>query len=490
MNHFYNRIKPFFKFLRSCFLIFFLPVFSFGQMKYLKLPDCSYRNDKNGEVIMQELNCKSMEKMGYPSSTLPHNTRSEERTKQIVEYTKQQQGYHNPNSTNHYKQSRLTTAEQIAQDLKQDSYLSSQLAARKYYQSTSYHNDFKNYQVTKKIIEEMLTGERTLSVKDAFYLIENAYGGLHLSIEEYHSTIDQNVQFIKQWLKEHHYNLQDKEALHFGIQKFMTDTLYLTHQYNDGIHKNTSTVGHIPYYYDYIDYAAKKDKRNYFVTKTLATGTGQCHTLPIMYLILAEALDVEAYLSYNPQHSFIRYQNNEGTVLNYETTIGHFITNQSYLEILPMMAKANQNDLFVNNLNKKQVVASTLIDLASNYIREHWVGDQAFLKSCLESASKYFPNQTYINTSSHYVRRKLYSKQLNSIVKKHHITSLVQLKQHPEAFAIYLEYRQYMAQVEQEGYQDFPEEEYIRMMSYHDKQGRLQQSKGVPTKTNQNLFIK
>ena len=225
MNHFYNFMKPFFKVLRLFFQVLFLPVLSFGQIKYLKLPDGSYPNDKSGEVIMQELNCKAMEKMGYPSSTLPHNTSSEERTKQIVEYTKQQQGYHKPNSTNYYKQSALTTAEQIAQDLKQDSYLSSQLAARKYYQSISYHNDFKNYQVTKKIIEEMLTGERTLSVKDAFYLIENAYGGLHLSIEEYHSTIDQNVQFIKQWLKEHHYNLQDKEALHFGIQKFMTDTL-------------------------------------------------------------------------------------------------------------------------------------------------------------------------------------------------------------------------------------------------------------------------
>src|SRR5690606_10776946 len=108
----------------------------------------------------------------------------------------------------------------------------------------------------------------------------------------------------------------DAEALHMGIQKFMGDTLY--------IHSNGKRKGHLPYYYDFID-PIGKDRRNYFVTKTLATGSGQCHTLPVVYLLLAEALGVEAYMAYNPQHSFIRFRNNGGSVINYETTVDNYL---------------------------------------------------------------------------------------------------------------------------------------------------------------------
>ena len=243
-----------------------------------------------------------------------------------------------------------------------------------YYNSPDFLNDQATYINAKDFIIEMLEKKRPLSIKDAFYKSESAYGNLLLTYDEYNKLIASNANFILQWLKEHKYNLNNQEAIHFGIQKFMSDTLY--------IHSNGKRIGHMPYYYDYIDFTAKNDRRNYFVTKTLATGTGQCHTFPVTYLILAEALGIEANLAYNPRHSFIRYKNNKGAVINYETTVDRFLADAFYLQTLPIMAKAQKNKLYIFSLTKKQVVASVLYDMAINFTREHWLADKIFVTEC------------------------------------------------------------------------------------------------------------
>src|SRR5690606_32944098 len=95
-----------------------------------------------------------------------------------------------------------------------------------YYNSDYFKNDLSGYIKAKQVIQEMLNGKQSLSIKDAFYFSEAAFGDLHLTYNEYNKTITDNVNFILQWLKENNYNRNDPEALHFGIQKFMADTLY------------------------------------------------------------------------------------------------------------------------------------------------------------------------------------------------------------------------------------------------------------------------
>src|SRR5690606_7496940 len=214
--------------------------------------------------------------------------------------------------------------------------------------------------------------------------------------------------------------------------------------------------GHIPYYYDYIDATSEGDRRNYFVTKTLATGSGQCHTFPITYLILAEALGVNAWLAYNPMHSFIRYENNAGTVINYETTVDRFLPDAFYLETLPVMAEAQRNDLYVTNLSKKQVVASVLFDLAVNFTEEHWLSDKSFIISCMNIAEAYFPDLGFINTANNYLHKRLYADALNNQVREKHIADINQIKKYPEVLKAYQDYYQYMQTISNLGIQDFP----------------------------------
>ena len=352
---------------------------------------------------------------------------------------------------------------------------------QEYYASEKFKSDENNYLKAQKRITQMLEGQLPLSIKEAFYVAEAAYGDLHLSYDEYCKLIQDNSNFIKQWLSQNQYNIADPEALHYGIQKFMSDTLY--------INVDGKKRGHYPFYYDYIDAQAKSDKRNYFVTKTLATGSGQCHTFPITYLILAETFNLEAGLAYNPQHSFIRYANNKGTMVNYETTIDRFLPNAYYMETLPVMSETQRNSLYVSELTKKQVVASVLFDLASNFIREHWLHDKTFVLQCMNTAEPFFPSKGYINLSHANLYKRLYAEEFNVKVKQKGITNLADIEKYPDLLQAFRQYYQYMESINKLGIQELPDSEYLRMLEYYDDKGKIQLARKINAKTKKSLFI-
>jgi hypothetical protein len=394
-----------------------------------------------------------------------------------------QSGYGNTTDQNNFSQMtpQAKMEKEMVEILKESQYSNSIINENDYYNSANFKNDFSNYLKAKDIIEAMLNGEKSLSIKDAFYFSEAAFGNLHLSYQEYNNTINSNTVFIQLWLKENSYNLSDPEALHYGIQKFMSDTLYIT---VDG-----KKQGHIPYYYDYIDAFSKKDRRNYFVTKTIATGSGQCHTFPITYLILAEALGVEASLAYNPMHSFIRFKNNSGTTINYETTIDEFLPNSFYIETLPIMAEAQRNNLYVSDLNKEQVVASVLFDLAVSFIKEHWLYDKSFVFECLSIAESYFPNQGFINNASNYLHKRLYADDFNNKIQEKGIKDFNEIENYPDVLQAYKKYYAYMESVSKLGIQDFPEAEYLQLLKYYDQKGKIQTAENINAKSKKSLFI-
>ena len=366
----------------------------------------------------------------------------------------------------------------LLQEIRQDE---TKLAQTDYYHSPEYVNDVPNYVKAKDLIKSMLDSKIPLSVKDAYYFMEASYGKLHLSYDEYNTLIKNDVGFIKQWLTENKYNINDKEALHYGIQKFLSDTIYCT--------INGKKQGHIPYYYDYIDFKAKDDRRNYFVTKTLATGGGQCHTLPVMYLIFAEALNIEAFIAYNPQHSFIQFINNAGTTINYETTVDRFLSDAFYLETLPVMAKTQKNNIYINSLDRQHVVASCLYILASNFVEEHSLADKSFIKECIQIAQPYFPNQEYISIEHCNLQKLLYADNFNTMVKIYKLQSMSDIEKYPDVLEAYKNYVGYMTKINELGIQDIPKGEELRMMEHVDTKKKLQLAKNINTKTKKSLFI-
>ncbi len=220
-----------------------------------------------------------------------------------------------------------------------------------YYQQADINSaDFKaktkGYEEARQSMTAMLSGTKKLSVKDAFFLMENAYGNSYLSYSEFNSIIRNSADFIRKWLIQNGYSLSNNEALNYGIQQFMGKDLSITIKSKEnktgGIPKR---IKHSPYFYDFDDFKGEKDFRNYFATKCIATGAGQCSSLPAVYLMLAEALGAKAYLSFAPQHSFIKYPNAKGKLMNYEPTSHWTITDKWYQDDMFITAEAKRNGI-------------------------------------------------------------------------------------------------------------------------------------------------
>lgn len=353
-----------------------------------------------------------------------------------------------------------------------------------YYSSEKFKSESASYWKAKEVLDQMLLGKIPLSLKDAFYSVENAYGDAQLSYAQYDAILKRSSSFIKQWLNERGHSTTTNTALHFGIQSFMQDTLIISK-----VLKETPGVygtSHLPFTYDYTDFRAEEDFRNYFVTKTLATGTGQCNSLPTTYLLLSEQLGAEAYLSYAPLHSFIKFPDDKGTIHNYEPTSHFEISDQWYADRLRISPKAYKNRIYLDTLNKKQIVAAAMMDLAYGYLRKHGVADGAFIDECVKDAIQYFPGKV-ANVQGWLLRNTLLTAKLHYILERDGIRDLKDIKRSPEGNEVYHQLLAVDELVEQLGYEELPADMYQQLMEQQNSKGGLHKS-AIDSKTKRDLF--
>lgn len=359
---------------------------------------------------------------------------------------------------------------------KSDFYYSSEFATK----SKSYNNAFNT-------LKNMLTGKIPLSVKDAYYEIESANGNTFLSKEEYNHQIKKSSNFIKQWLAENKFDLKNNVSLNYGIQRFMSDTLTINKKPNKEM-PGIKPLTHLGFYYDFQDYKAQKDERSYYVSKTFATGNGQCHTLPVVYLILAEQLGAKAYLSYAPIHSFIKYPDNKSNIHNYEVTTNWQISDQWYQDNFNIKSLAIKSGIYLNSMNTRQVVACAVLDLAASYYKRFGVADGSFITQCVDFAMDYFPGKE-ANITGWLMRYKVASVKLNRVYKafpnksKGEIAVMPGVREQIENFYMIEE------KIESLGYEPLSDSLYNKLLQYHNKKADIQYSKQFDNLKKRDLFI-
>lgn len=420
-----------------------------------------------------------------PNSSPEENQQAN--TRYIQEQMRNDPMYQTPNSSNGFSNPAFQKEKEMLDLLNEVTTINHSVKRKGRYETPEYKADLQNYHKALNTLKEMLSGKRPISLADAYYTVEAAYGNLQMSYEEYKKNIANSKAFITQWLIENGKNPKNPEAVHYGIQKFMGDNLQISNNRTDngGI---SLPQAHKPFMYDYIDYRAEQDLHNYFLTKTLATGTGQCNTLPRVYIVIAEAMGANVYLSIAPQHSFIKYKNNNGTIQNYEPTIDWHMTDQDYSEGMPIMSAATKNKIYLDTLNKKQIVASIMVDLAYNFMREHWLADGKLMNECIDYAMNFFHNKEG-HDEALILKSLLLASKLDKILYENNITDLSNIEQIPEAVKAYNEYRQNEEKIMRLGIQYFPESEYNAMLEKHDNRGKLQAAQNIDTKSKKSLFF-
>lgn len=333
-------------------------------------------------------------------------------------------------------------------------------------------------------IKDQLTGKAPLSVADAYFEVENAEGNTMLNRNEFKAEINKTASFAKRWMLENKLDLGNNLSVHFTIQKLLSDTLKIGKKVIEI--PDVRPQIHLPVYYDYEDYKAEKDYRSYHVSKGFATGNGQCHVLPLMYSCIAEAMGAKFYLSYAPFHSFIQYPDNKGNIHGYEVTTNWQINDQWYKENLNVTSIAEKNKIYLHPMNRKEIVAAAMIDLACSYRRNNGLADGKFINECIDFAMNYFPNKE-ANIYGWLLRSKLTAAELDRFLVKKGIKDLNDIEQNPEAQQLLAKLNNINKKIESLGYTEVDEGTYDQMIQ--DSKARHPE---IPQKGNlqkRNLFI-
>lgn len=375
--------------------------------------------------------------------------------------------------------------EDIAFLRKGEAMVDEQLNANKYMSADFLKQSQPFFDALNKL-KSMLEGKENLSLASAYFISEDVWGDNYLTEKEYQAEIAKSADYIKKWLNQNGYDMNDNVALNTGIQKFMSGTLSVTSGNNnkDGSYALQTTT-HQPFKYDYTDFAGEKDVRNFFVTKAFATGTGQCNSLPAVYMVLAEALHAKAYMSMAPQHAFIKYPIN-GSMQNYEATSNTYISDRWYEDNLFISPEAKRNNIFMDTVNTRQLIANCAIDMAMVYMRRFGVADGRFVLQAIELAQSQYVGKQNINAV--FLLSSMYVRLLDDAAKRNNISSMADINKSPEVAALYNRLLQNEALITKLGYRPLPDGKYRELMSEHSLKDSLQTNSTTNPKQRRNMF--
>lgn len=123
--------------------------------------------------------------------------------------------------------------------------------------------------------------------------------------------------------------------------------------------------GNRPFGYDHAD-PLGQIVQNKLLSTYFRTRLGNCVSMPILFLILAERVGLNVSLGTAPLHVFVRYTDPAGAAFNVEATSGgHFARDAWYRENLPMSDRAIESGIYLRTLTRREsvgVMATTVLD--------------------------------------------------------------------------------------------------------------------------------
>jgi hypothetical protein len=304
------------------------------------------------------------------------------------------------------------------------------------------------YRKALDTISRMLRTEYPLNLRQAVFLTENAYYGKPVYFDWFSFSINEYTNLIKKAVVQKGYDWHNPTAKKWGIQHFLSDTIRLKDEAGKVVLTN------LPFSYDFNDSWGKEDWTQQFVSKLTNQHKGQCHSMPLLYLILAEALEVEAWLSCSPSHTFIKVKDKKGNLLNYETTNGHYTTDVWIQSSGFIKAEALRSKIYMDTMSKKEVIATCLADLAKGYI--HKYGFDPFVLECTQTALKYSPNNVYALQIQADYQTYLFSFVINQLGRP----PVATLPNYPQAYELYQKMHQSYEKLDAIGYEAMPEDIY------------------------------
>lgn len=314
----------------------------------------------------------------------------------------------------------------------------------------------------------ILTSDSLHSLKNNIFTIENAYFSNALNQADFDKIIRNCRNFLISIMQERGYDLNSNTAKNYMLFQFFAESLQL----------KKSDQEHLPFTYDFEDYTGANDYSKMFVTKLLRTGSGQCHSLPLLYLILADEIGAEAYLALSPNHSYIRFPDDHGKWYNIELTNGMFSTSSYILQSGYIKSEALQNRIYMQPLNHQELLSQQLVDLAAGYV--HKYGYDEFVQAVVEKALKLYPNSIAANMLKANLDTARFEYVMRQIgINPHDSKQLQNIRYYPKAIELLNTVNGQYAVIDNLGYEPMPEEAYQKWLQAMTAEQQKQEDKAI-----------
>jgi hypothetical protein len=324
----------------------------------------------------------------------------------------------------------------------------------------------------------MASGEKKFSLKKANFIVENAFFENKADFQQFDKIIRQLALFVNLKMDELGYDKTSNLAKNVMLFRFFSDTLKI----------KSKNMVHYPIPYDFEDCEGSKDWRKMFVSKTLAANSGQCHSLPLLYLILADEIGAKAQLAYSPRHSYIKFRDDSGKWHNIELTNGMFTTDAFILQSGYIKAEALQSKIYMQPLTEKQLLSHLLFDLAKGYTVKYCF--DRFVEKVVTKALELDPNNIEAHALlSDYrtVKFNHIEKQLGGINEQNYRQKL---SQHPQAKEAFLARNRQYRKMDDMGYENMPADAYEKWLKSLNEARQKQQDKELQQQLNKSIPIK
>jgi hypothetical protein len=314
-------------------------------------------------------------------------------------------------------------------------------------------------------LEKMLNGQNPINIEKAVYVTERAYDK-SLNFADFDAQLNKAASVIGLKMEQDKISQSDNLGKLMTTFKYMADTITVRT-------KQETTITTYPKTYDFEDFWGREDYRKMFVSKLLKEGNGQCHSMPLLFLVLCEKIGAEAYLAFAPNHSYIKFQDKKGKWHNIELTNGmlasdHFIAESGYVK-----AEAMQSGIYMQPLSTKQVIVQCLNDLALGYQKKY--GYDAFVKECATVALSYDAK----NLTARQMLANYYNELGKHIVYQYHSKGMTkyQFDQDAKAKEIMELINNANQEIEDLGFADMPAEAYEKWLNSMREEVQKQQHK-------------
>lgn len=426
-------------------LLLLLPIFTFGQVNFPTVPQPTkfqnYGTQNFGTPSNLGINIQNI--ISDPMQN--YNQQQQLQNQQIMREVEQNE------------KQRTETLNQIKRDINEIDQTNYNLPSLSNIKGTEYY---------RNVYDKMLSlNIENYSVKDLNFEIENAFLENRQDKLEFDQIIKNSGDYIIAKMKELKYDTQSNVAKNYMLFQFFSENLNL----------KANGLKHTPFKYDFVDYMGQKDWSKMFVSKLLKTKTGQCHSMPLLYLILAEQIQAEASLSFSPSHSFIKFKDQNGKWYNIELTNGMFTASSFMINSGYIKAEAIQNHIYLQNLSKQELLSEFYVDLANGYV--HKFGYDNFVEKIADKALELYPknvNAQMIKANYCAIRFEFVAKQLG--INPNNNKQLQTIKNNPNAIALLQQANTEGKKVEQLGFTAMPPEAYESWLGSLKQEKRKQEN--------------